>query len=128
MADSPLVQFIFGLDAPDVEDDERLRFARQLLPELRQLDEVEQADRVEDTDLEDGSKGFATLIGWLTADVSIENIKGFLAWLGSGLADKPVTVKVKMGDREVELESDKLTDPEATALRLIAALKGEGDA
>jgi hypothetical protein len=41
MTDSTLIHFTFGLDAPDLDDEERLRFARQLLPELRQIDEVE---------------------------------------------------------------------------------------
>jgi hypothetical protein len=128
MADSTLIHFTFGLDAPDLEDEERLRFARQLLPELRQVDEVERADRAEDVTSEEGAKGFATLVGWLTADVSAKNITGFLTWMGDRLGDKPVKVKVKVGDREVELESDKLTDPEATAMKLIAALKGEAGA
>lgn len=125
MDDSTLVRFTFGLDAPDLEEVERLRFARQLLPEVRQVDEVERADRLEDDTSEEGTKGFTTLAGWLTADVSAKNITGFLGWMGSRFADKPVKVKVKVGDKEVELETDKITDPEATALKLIAALKGE---
>jgi hypothetical protein len=128
MADSPLVQFTFGLDTSDLDDEERFRFASQLLPEVRQLDEVERADRVEDISPEKGTKGFTTLVGWLTADVSAKNIKGFVAWMGTRLSDKPVKVKVKVGDREVELESDKLMDPEARALKLIAALKGDASA
>lgn len=125
MEDSTIAQFTFGLDAPDVEERERLQFARQLLPELRQADAVERADRLEDVISEEGAKGFATLAGWLTAEVSVKNITGFLTWMGGRVADKPVKMKVKVGDREVELETDKLTDPEATALKLIAALKGE---
>jgi hypothetical protein len=128
MADSTTVQFIFGLDAPDLEEGDRVKFARQLLPELRQMDEVERADRLEDVISEAGAKGFATLAGWLTAEVSAKNIKGFLAWMGDRVADKPVKVKVKVGDREVELEAksrQELTDLEPVAMKLIAALKGE---
>ncbi len=121
MTDSTTVEFILGLDAVDLEERERQQFSKQYLPELRQLDAVEQADRLEDVVTEVGAKGFATLVGWLKADVSVKNIAGFLTWM-QGLSDKPVKVKVKWGDREVELESDKLGDPEATALRLIAAL------
>lgn len=131
MADSTFVQFIFRIDAPDLEDEDRLRFAVQFLPELRQVDEVERADRAEEIISEDGSKGFATLVGWLTADVSAKNIKGFLAWMGDRLADKPVKVKVKVGDREVELEAksrQELTDLEPVAMKLVAALKGESGA
>lgn len=125
MTESSLVQFTLGLDAPDLDDDQRLKFATQLLPELRQVDQVERADRAEEATSEPGAKGYTALVGWLTADVSVKNIVGFLGWMGSRFADTPVKVKVKVGDREVELESDKLTDPEATAMILIAALKGE---
>jgi hypothetical protein len=107
MADPTLVQFTFGLAAPDLEDAALLKFARQLLPELRQVDAVERADRTEAI-AEAGKKGFKGLVGWLTADVSVKNITGFLGWMGSRLADRPVKVKVKLGDREVELESDQL--------------------
>jgi hypothetical protein len=127
MTDPTLVQFTFGLEAPGLQDEARLKFARQFLPELRQVEGVERANRTEEVISEAGAKGFTTLVGWLTADVSVKSITSFLTWMGC-LADKPVKVKVKLGDREVELESDKLGDPEATALKLIAALKGEASA
>ena len=128
MTDSPLVQFTLGLDAPDLDDEERLKFATWFLTELRQIDEVERADRVEEETSAVGVKGYTTLIGWLTADVSAKNITGFLAWIAGRFADTPVKVKVKVGDHEVDLISDKLTDPEATALKLIEALQGESGA
>lgn len=65
MEDSTLVQFTFGPDAPDFEDEEQLRFTSQLLPELRQVDEVERVDRLEEDTVEEGTKGFTTLAGWL---------------------------------------------------------------
>ncbi len=81
--DATIIQFTFGLDDPELEDEERLKFAKKLLPELRNLDEVERASRAEDLTPEAGSKpGFATLIGTLTAQVSFKNIKGFLGFLG----------------------------------------------
>lgn len=131
MTDNTLVQFTFGLDAPDLEDEDRLRFSKQFLSELRQLDQVERADRTEDLTPAEGAKGFATLVGWLTADVSVENIKGFLGWMGDRLADKPLKVKVKVGDNEVELEAksrQELTALESTAMNLIAGLKEDASA
>ncbi len=62
-----------------------------MLRELRNLDEVERADRTEDLTPEAGSKpGFATLVGMLTAEVSFQNIKAFLVFLGDRLQDKPI--------------------------------------
>lgn len=123
MADSTIVHFTFGLDDPNLEKQERSNFADQLLPELRRRDEVEQAGRVEVPILAEGAKGYDQLWGWLSADVSVKNLAGFLSWLGGRLADKPSKVKVKIGDKEIELEGEALTDPEATAMRLIATLQ-----
>ncbi len=125
MADSTIVHFTFGLNDPVLEKADLSRFTDQLLPELRQRDEVEQADLIQVPILKDGAKGYEQLWGWLSADASIKNLTGFLTWLGGRLSDRPSKVKVKLGDKEIELEGESLTDPEATAMRIIAALQGQ---
>ena len=126
MSDEGIIQFTFGLDEPELEDEERLKFAKKLLRELRNLDEVERADRAEDLTSEAGSKpGFATLVGMLTAEVSLKNIKAFLGFLGDRLQDKPIKGSIKVGDNEVEFEvksRQELAEFEKTALKLIAAM------
>lgn len=47
MTQPELIQFTLGLDDPELDDDDRLRFATRLLPELRQVGEVDRADRTE---------------------------------------------------------------------------------
>ncbi len=125
------IQFIFGLDDSELEDEERLKFTKKLLPELRNLDEVDRADRVENLTPETGSKpGFATFIGMLTAQVSFQNIQGFLGFLGDRLQDKPIKGSIKVGDNEVEFEvksRQELAEFEQTAMILIAALGGESN-
>ena len=132
MMDEGTIQFTFGLDEPELEDEERLKFAKKLLPELRNLDEVERADRTEDLSPEAGSKpGFATLVGMLTAEVSFKNIKAFLGFLGDRIQDKPIKGSIKVGDNKVEFEvksRQELAEFEKTALNLIAAMSGESDA
>ena len=124
-----IVEFTFGLDDPELEDEEQLRFSKRLLPELRNLDEVERADRTENLDPEVGSKpGFATLLGTLTAQVSVENIREFLGFLGDRLQDKPIKGKIKVGENEVEFEvksRQELAEFEKIALNLIAAMNGD---
>ena len=56
MSDEGIIQFTFGLDEPELEDEQRLKFAKKLLRELRNLDEVERAERTEDLTPETGSK------------------------------------------------------------------------
>lgn len=127
--DEVIIQFTFGLDKPKIEDSERLKFAKKLLPELRNLDEVERADRAENLMPEAGSKpGFETLLGILTAEVSIKNIKGFFGFWRDRLQDKPIKGSIKVGDNEVEFEvrsTEELAKFEQTALNLIAAMGEE---
>ena len=132
MMDEGTIQFTFGLDDPELEDEERLKFAKKLLPELRNLDEVERAERTEDLSPEADSKpGFATLVGMLTAEVSFKNIKAFLGFLGDRIQDKPIKGSIKVGDNKVEFEvksRQELVEFEKTALNLIAAMSGESHA
>lgn len=126
MIDESTVQFTFAVDDPELDDERRQKIASKLLREIRDLDEVEKADRAEDLNPEAGSKpGFATLIGVLTAEVSIKNVKGFLSFLGDRLGDKPIKVTVKVGDKEVNIEAksrEELLEGERVAKDLLAAI------
>ncbi|MEA5528226.1 hypothetical protein VB638_01235 [Dolichospermum sp. UHCC 0684] len=128
MTDDYTIQFTFAVNDPELDDDRRLKIARQLLPELRKQDEVVKADLTEDLNSEAGSKGFATLIGVLTAQVSMKNIKTFLAFLGDRLGDKPIELTVKVGDKEVSIKAksrQELLESEKIAKDLLAAMGGD---
>ena len=126
MSDKETIQFTFGLDEPELEDEQRLKFAQKLLRELRNLDEVEKADRTEDLTPETGSKpGLATVIGSITAIIPVKHIRAFLDFLGDRLQDKPIKGSIKVGDNEVAFEvksRQELAEFEKTALTLIAAM------
>ncbi|OCR02627.1 hypothetical protein BCD67_23085 [Oscillatoriales cyanobacterium USR001] len=119
------VEITFGLADPELEDDQSLKFAKKLLPELRQLDEVEKADRTEDVDPEMGAKmGLATIVGLLTSHVNILNLKGFLGWLSDRVPDKPIKIKMKYAGNEVEIEA-KSSEELKKAIQSIKELFGE---
>ncbi|MBE9050646.1 hypothetical protein IQ243_09505 [Nostocales cyanobacterium LEGE 11386] len=127
MTGEPTIQFTFAVDDPELDDERRQKLANKLLRELRDSDEVEKADRAEDLNPEAGSKGFATLIGVLTAEVSMKNVKGFLSFLGDRLQDKPIKINVKVGDKEVNIEAksrQELLESERVAKELLAAMGG----
>ncbi len=132
MSKEETIQFTFGLDEPELEDEQRLKFAQKLLRDLRNLDEVEKADRTEDLTPEAGSKpGFATLIGSITALVHVKDIKAFLGFLGDRLQDKPIKGSIKVGENQVEFEvksRQELAEFETTALNLIAAMSQSSNA
>ena len=127
MTDDCTIQFTFAIDDPELDDDRRDKIARQLLPELRKQDEVVKADLTEDLNPEAGSKGFATLIGVLTAEVSIKNIKGFLSFLSDRLKDQSLEITVKVGEKEVSIKAksrQELLESEKIAKDLLAAMGG----
>ncbi|KZL49570.1 hypothetical protein A2T98_12040 [Nodularia spumigena CENA596] len=125
MTGEPTIQFTFAVDDPELDDEKRQKIANKLLRELRDLDEVEKADRAEDLNPEAGSKpGFATLIGVLTAEVSMKNIKGFLSFLGDRLGDKPIKIIVEVGDKKVNIEA-KSRQELLESERIVKALLGE---
>jgi hypothetical protein len=125
MTGEPTIQFTFAVNDSELDDEKRQKIANKLLRELRDLDEVEKADRAEDLNPEAGSKpGFATLIGMLTAEVSIKNVTGFLSFLGDRLGDKPIKIIVKVGDKEVNIEA-KSRQELLESERIVKALLGE---
>ncbi|MCX5981685.1 MAG: hypothetical protein NTY89_07750 [Nostocales cyanobacterium LacPavin_0920_SED1_MAG_38_18] len=128
MTDNRTIQFTFAIDDPELDDERRLKIASKLLRELRDSDEVEKVDRAEDFNPEAGSKpGFATLIGVLTAQVSMKNIKTFLSFLGDRLKDQSLEITVKVGDKEVSIKAksrQELLESEKIAKDLLAAMGG----
>lgn len=132
MTDEPTVQFTFAVNDPELDDEERQEIARKLLHQLRKLDKVEKVERVEDLNPEAGAKpGFATLLGFLTAEVNAKNINAFVSFLGDRLGDKSIVVRVKVGEKEVEIQgksSKELEEAEALANKLIAELSEQEDA
>jgi hypothetical protein len=132
MTDKPTVQFTFAVNDPELDDAERQEIARKLLRELRQLDEVENVDFAKESELEPGAKSaLATIVGVLTAEVSIENIQKVLGYIGDRIPNKPVVIKVKVGEQEVEIEAKsrkELEDADRVAHQLLEQMQGPDDA
>ena len=127
MEELPNIYFTFGLDDPDLEDEEKSKFAKKLLKHLRDCDEVESVERTEDLNPEKGSRpGFATVIGFLTAEVTVKNIKDFLSFLSDRIQDKSLKIRVKVGEDEIELianSESELKKIEETALNLMEKIR-----
>ena len=132
MTDQQTIQFTFAVNDPGLEDAERQEIARKLLRELRQLDEVEKVDFAKDSELEPGARSvLATIVGVLTAEVSIENIQKVLGFIGDRIPNKPVIIKVKVGEKEVEIEvksRKELEDAEKVVRQLLEQMQKSADA
>ena len=132
MTDARTVQLTFTVNDPELDDEEREKIAQKLLPQLKQLDGVEKVGRAEDSNLEEGSKSvLATLVGVLTAEVSVENVGKVLGFVGDRLIDKPIIIKVKVGEQEVEIEAKsrkELEEAEKVANNLLARMQRTSNA
>jgi hypothetical protein len=132
MTDARTVQLTFAVNDPELDDEERQEIAQKLLRQLKQLDEVEKVGRAEDSNLEEGSRSvLATLVGVLTAEVSVENVGKVLGFVGDRIPNKPIIIKVKVGEQEVEIEAKsrkELEEAEKVANNLLARMQGTSNA
>lgn len=101
---------------------------RQLLQEIRTLDEVEWVELVSEMAPEH-SKGWAgTMLGALQVDVSLENSKKFFSFLGERLEDKPIEVKLEVNGNKIEIKAASRRELEAiqqTIFALYRQMEGE---
>jgi len=100
------VELTVGFNDPNLDCEEREAQAQTLWAELQDREEVEALGRVPDPNPPEGNKGGSFLMGLLTAEVSLANVRKLLGFLGERLGNKPIKLKVKAPDgRELELEA-----------------------
>ncbi len=123
MTDPQLIQFAFTVDDPELDDQERNAIAMQLLSQLRQIDEVESVERTEAVNPEVGSRAaLETLIGFLTIEISRENLQKVLAWLHNRVTPKPL--KIVVGEVTIEVQSSEdLAKAEQTVINILREMK-----
>ncbi|MEL7039154.1 MAG: hypothetical protein AAFO04_26620 [Cyanobacteria bacterium J06592_8] len=123
MTDSELIQFSFTVDDPELDDEERNAIALQLLPQLQQIDEVESIERTTVKDPQVGSRvGLETLIGFLTIEISRENLQKVLGWLHNRV--KPRIIEIVVEDVKIKVQSSEdLAQAEQTVINILREKK-----
>jgi hypothetical protein len=105
MTEDSTVLFTISINNPELDAEEQQEIIQNLLNQLSNLEEVERVERTEDLNPEAGSKpGISFLVGMLTAEVSLKNVKTFLGFLGDRLGNKPIKVLVEANNKKVEIE------------------------
>jgi hypothetical protein len=103
------VQVTIALTELDLDEEELQAEVQNLLPQLKEVDGVEDADLVAVTDIPAGSKAFGGfLLGLLSAKVNPANLKSLFNFLGDRFGNKPIKLSVKAGadgSRELNLEA-----------------------
>lgn len=96
MTEPSNVKFTITLSDPDLDEEELDEATRNLLREMKELDEVEQASLVKVEQDPVGTKSVAGFIlGMLQAEVSLANIKKLMGFLGDRLGGQPIEMEVE---------------------------------
>ncbi|AFY35720.1 hypothetical protein [Calothrix sp. PCC 7507] len=120
------VTFTISVNDPELDAEEKQEIVQNLLNQLSNLEEVERVERTQDQNPEAGSKpGIAFLVGKLTAEVSIKNVKAFLGFLGDRLGNKPIKILVEANNKKIEIEASsrqELLEAERAVKEILASL------
>jgi hypothetical protein len=102
--DSVTLTIIFN--DPDLDSEERENQAQQLMAELKQMDEIESVNRVEDPNPPEGNKAIGgLLVGLLMAEVNVANAQKLMGYLGDRLGGKPIELEVEANGKKLKVSA-----------------------
>lgn len=100
------VKLTIDLKDSNLNEEELDEATQDLLNQMRQLDEVERADRVLDSNPPEGNKALGSfLVGILTAEVNAKNIKEALRFLSDHLGGKPIELEVEANGKKLKIKA-----------------------
>ncbi|MEH2194736.1 MAG: sugar ABC transporter permease [Nostoc sp.] len=101
------VQVTISLAELGLDDEELQTEVQNLLPQLREVDGVEDADLVAVENAPKGTKSISGFVwGLLKAQVKASNIKSLFKFLSDRFGNKPIKIGVKAPDgRELNIEA-----------------------
>lgn len=107
MANTSNIQVTISLSDPSLDDKELQAEVDNLLPQLKEVDGVEDANLVAVEEVPEGSKALGGfLLGLLTAEVNPANIKALFSFLGERLSGKAIEMSLKAADgRELSIKA-----------------------
>jgi hypothetical protein len=108
------VKLTINFNDPDLDSEEREDQAQQLIAELKQMDEVESVDRVEDPNPPEGNKAIGgLLVGLLMAEVNVANAQKLMGYLGDRLGGKPIELEVEANGKKLKVSAHSREELEA---------------
>jgi hypothetical protein len=114
MSTNSNVTLTIAFNDPDLDAEEQDEQAQQLLTELRQMDEVETVDRIVDPNPPEGNKAIGGfLVGLLMAEVSVDNAKKLMGFLGDRLSNQPIELSVEANGKKLSVKASSREELEA---------------
>lgn len=118
------VKVTINFNDPDLEPEERDEEVQRLLADLKQMDEVEAVNKVEDPKPPEGNKAIgAMLVGLLMAEVNVANAQKLMGYLGDRLGGKPIELEVEANGKKLKVSAhsrEELDAAIAAALKFVA--------
>lgn len=101
------IQLTIDFNHPDLDEEEKDKEVQKLLAQIKELDQVEDVERVLDPNPPEGNKAFLSfLTGLLMVEVSPANIKKLFGFLGERLGNKAIKLTVKAPNgKEISVEA-----------------------
>lgn len=105
MASNSSIKFTIAFNDPDFDSEELDEQAQRLMSELKQMDDVE-TNLVLDPNPPEGNKSMGGfLVGLLTAQVTPENAKKLLGFLGDRLGGKAIELTVEGNGKKLSVKA-----------------------
>ncbi|MBO9998871.1 MAG: hypothetical protein J7641_07645 [Cyanobacteria bacterium SID2] len=112
------IQFVISFIDPNLDDEDKESETQKLLSQLRNIEEVDRVERISDTNPPKRNKAIGGFLpGILLAEITIENIKTWLAFLNDRLSGKTIELKVQANGKTLEVKASSRAELE-TAIRL----------
>ena len=114
MSNASTITLTIAFNNPDLEPEERDEQAQRFLAELKQVDEVESAERLLDPNPPERNMSLGGfLVGILLAEVKPANGKKLLGFLGDRLGGKPIELSVEANGRKLTVKAYSREELEA---------------
>jgi hypothetical protein len=103
---SSIVNVVISFTDLEMDVEEREAEAQNLLNQMRELEEVEDVNRILDPNPPEASKALGGfLIGMLTAEVNPANVKKVMGFLGDRLSGKIIEMEVEANGRKLKVKA-----------------------
>ena len=106
MVNVPNVQITIALQDADLDEEELQQETERLRKQINELDEVENVHLVADPNPPEGGKGGGFLIGLLTAEVNVKNIKALFGFLSDRLSGKSIELEVEAHGKKLKVKAN----------------------
>ena len=115
MATTSNVEVTISLSEPDLDDDRLQAEAENLLPQIREVDGIEEANLVTLEEAPTGSKAFGGFaLGKLKALVNPKNLGSLFKFLGDRLGNKIIEIEIEdknmIGGRKIRVRANNMEE------------------